>query len=143
MALQPFVGPWLHLNFVIFFTQTVGLLGWGISPSQGRYLHTEQHKHRINGHTGIHALCGKIGCNKLAAKYFKFIFMLFASVFIGLLSQLNCALTTHCEYGSSVFSADCELRFGHLTCIMQSNYKPLSQLSDVWPQASILPAPPD
>jgi hypothetical protein len=27
-------------SFVIFFTQTVGLLGRGISPSQGRYLHT-------------------------------------------------------------------------------------------------------
>jgi hypothetical protein len=31
------------------FTQSVGLLGRGISPSQGRYLHTEQHEHRING----------------------------------------------------------------------------------------------
>jgi hypothetical protein len=28
---------------------TVGLLGRGISPSQGRHLHAEQHKHRING----------------------------------------------------------------------------------------------
>jgi hypothetical protein len=27
-----------------FFTQSVGLLGWVISPSQGRYLHTGQHK---------------------------------------------------------------------------------------------------
>jgi hypothetical protein len=26
------------------YTQSVGLLGRGISPSQGRYLHTEQHK---------------------------------------------------------------------------------------------------
>jgi hypothetical protein len=32
------------------FTQSVGLLGWGISPLQGRYLHTGQHKHRINVH---------------------------------------------------------------------------------------------
>jgi hypothetical protein len=32
------------------FTQSVGLLGRGIIPSQGRYLHTEQHKHRINAH---------------------------------------------------------------------------------------------
>jgi hypothetical protein len=31
-------------------TQLVGLLGRGISPSQGRYLHTEHHKHRINAH---------------------------------------------------------------------------------------------
>jgi hypothetical protein len=29
-------------------SQSVGLLGRGISPSQGRYLHTGQHKHRIN-----------------------------------------------------------------------------------------------
>jgi hypothetical protein len=30
------------------FTQSVGHLGRGISPSQGRYLHTGQHKHRIH-----------------------------------------------------------------------------------------------
>jgi hypothetical protein len=30
------------------YTQSVGLLEWGISPSQGRFLHTDQHKHRIN-----------------------------------------------------------------------------------------------
>jgi hypothetical protein len=30
------------------FTQTVGLLGRWISRSQGRYLHTGQHKHKIN-----------------------------------------------------------------------------------------------
>jgi hypothetical protein len=27
----------------------------GIGPSQGRYLHTEQHKHTINAYTDIHA----------------------------------------------------------------------------------------
>jgi hypothetical protein len=47
--------PLLHLGllfiFVIFFTKTVGLLGRGINPSQGRCLHTEQHKHRLNAHT--------------------------------------------------------------------------------------------
>jgi hypothetical protein len=32
------------------FTQSVGHLGVGISPSQGRYLHTEQYKHRINAY---------------------------------------------------------------------------------------------
>jgi hypothetical protein len=47
-ALQPFVGPF---QFIDLFTQSVGLLGRGISPSEGRYLHTEQHKHRINPHT--------------------------------------------------------------------------------------------
>jgi hypothetical protein len=30
--------------------QSVGLLGRGISPSQGCYLHTGQHRHRINAH---------------------------------------------------------------------------------------------
>jgi hypothetical protein len=34
----------------LIYTQTVGILGLGISPSQGLYLHTEQHKHRINAH---------------------------------------------------------------------------------------------
>jgi hypothetical protein len=39
--------------------QSVGLLGRGISPLQGRYLHTEQHRHRINAHnTDIHVLSG-------------------------------------------------------------------------------------
>jgi hypothetical protein len=32
------------------FTQSVGLFGREIIPSQGRYLHTEQHKRRINTH---------------------------------------------------------------------------------------------
>jgi hypothetical protein len=32
-------------SFSWFFTQSVGLLGRGISPSHGCYLHTEQHKH--------------------------------------------------------------------------------------------------
>jgi hypothetical protein len=39
----------------LIYTQSVGLLGRGISPSQVRYLHTGQHKHRIIAHTGIHA----------------------------------------------------------------------------------------
>jgi hypothetical protein len=38
------LGPGLFFSFVIFFTQTVGLLGRGISPSQSRYLHTDQNK---------------------------------------------------------------------------------------------------
>jgi hypothetical protein len=37
------------LSFLIY-TQSVRPLGLGISPSQGRYLHTEQHNHRINAH---------------------------------------------------------------------------------------------
>jgi hypothetical protein len=34
----------------LIHAQSVGFLGRGISPSQGRYLHTGQHKHRINVH---------------------------------------------------------------------------------------------
>jgi hypothetical protein len=52
MAVQPFVGRWPLLQFRhLFFAQTVGLLGGVINPSQGRYLHTGQHKHRLNAHT--------------------------------------------------------------------------------------------
>jgi hypothetical protein len=40
------------------YTQSVGLLGRGISPLQGCCLHTEQHKHRINAHTDIYAPSG-------------------------------------------------------------------------------------
>jgi hypothetical protein len=52
-----FLSVWLYSPLdpgrffsILIYTQTVGLLGRGISPSQGRYLHTEQHKHRINAH---------------------------------------------------------------------------------------------
>jgi hypothetical protein len=59
MALQPYVVPWPLLHFCNLFTQSVELLGRMFSPSQGRYLHTRQHKHRINVHTSdIHALSG-------------------------------------------------------------------------------------
>jgi hypothetical protein len=41
------------------YTQSVGLLGRGISPSQGLYLHTEQKKYKIKAHNkDIHALSG-------------------------------------------------------------------------------------
>jgi hypothetical protein len=36
-------------SFVIY-TQSVGFLGRGISPSQGPYVHAEHHRHRINAH---------------------------------------------------------------------------------------------
>jgi hypothetical protein len=58
MALQPLLGLGLFFSSVIFFTQSIGLLGGVISPSQGRYLYTEQHRHRINPQTDIHALNG-------------------------------------------------------------------------------------
>jgi hypothetical protein len=41
MALQFFVGTWPLFQFLDIFTQSVGLLGRGISPSQGRYMHTK------------------------------------------------------------------------------------------------------
>jgi hypothetical protein len=34
----------------LMYTQSVGLLERGISPSQSRYRHTEQHRHSINAH---------------------------------------------------------------------------------------------
>jgi hypothetical protein len=55
---SPLLGPRLFLIFLILFTQSVGLLGRVLSPSQGRYLHTGQHKHGIKAHTDIHALSG-------------------------------------------------------------------------------------
>jgi hypothetical protein len=44
-------------SFVIY-TQSVGLLRRGISPSQGRYLLTEEHNHIINAYTNIYVLSG-------------------------------------------------------------------------------------
>jgi hypothetical protein len=41
LALAVFTVPW-------FYTQLVGLLWWGISRSQDRYLRTWQHRHKIN-----------------------------------------------------------------------------------------------
>jgi hypothetical protein len=50
MVLPAHSGSWSFIQFHNHFSQTVGLLGRGISPSQGRYLHTGQHNHRINAH---------------------------------------------------------------------------------------------
>jgi hypothetical protein len=58
MALQPFLGTSYLLQFHNLFTQTIGLFGRGISPSQGLCLHAGQHKHRINAYTDFHALSG-------------------------------------------------------------------------------------
>jgi hypothetical protein len=41
--LYSFVGPWPLLQFRNLFTQSVGLLGRVISPSQGPYLHARRH----------------------------------------------------------------------------------------------------
>jgi hypothetical protein len=43
----------LDLGRLLIYIQLVGHLGWGISQSQGRHLHTEQHKHRINAKTSM------------------------------------------------------------------------------------------
>jgi hypothetical protein len=51
MALPAHSGPRPLTQFRNHFSQTVGLLGRVISPSQGRYLNTGQHKHRINAYT--------------------------------------------------------------------------------------------
>jgi hypothetical protein len=45
------LGPWLLLLSFIITLQTVGHLGRVISSSQGLYLNTGQHKHRINTYT--------------------------------------------------------------------------------------------
>jgi hypothetical protein len=47
VSLQPFVDLGRFFSFLIY-TQSIGLLGRRTSPSQGRYLHSEQYKHRIN-----------------------------------------------------------------------------------------------
>jgi hypothetical protein len=57
MALQLSVEPWPLFSVSESYMQSVGLLRRGISPSQGRYLQTEQHKHRINA-TDIRSLSG-------------------------------------------------------------------------------------
>jgi hypothetical protein len=40
--------------FLWIYRQSAGLLGHVIGLSQGLYLNTEQHKHRINAHTHTH-----------------------------------------------------------------------------------------
>jgi hypothetical protein len=52
MALQPLVDLDSFFSFLIYI-QSVGLLGRGISPSQGRYLHTEQYKQNKRTQTSM------------------------------------------------------------------------------------------
>jgi hypothetical protein len=47
---SPLEHGWPLFSVSWSYTQPVGHLGRGISPSQGRYLHAEQHNHRINAH---------------------------------------------------------------------------------------------
>jgi hypothetical protein len=59
MAFTALTRPWSLLQFRNnFFTQTVGLLGRVIRPSQGRYEYTGQHKQRINAYADIHGFSG-------------------------------------------------------------------------------------
>jgi hypothetical protein len=56
---SPSLGPGLIFQFLNIFTQTVELLVRVISPSQGLYLYTGQHKHRkTHKHINIHASVG-------------------------------------------------------------------------------------
>jgi hypothetical protein len=55
---SPLLGPGLFFSFAFFFTQTARFLGLVTSPSQGRYLHAGQHRHRIKAHTNIHVSSG-------------------------------------------------------------------------------------
>jgi hypothetical protein len=51
--LQPFVGPWSLFQFLDLF-YVVGRTPWtGISQSQCRYLHTEQHKQNKGAQTSM------------------------------------------------------------------------------------------
>jgi hypothetical protein len=58
MALPAHSGPRPLIQFRNNLLQSAELLGRVISPSQGRYIHRGQHKHRINARTDTHALCG-------------------------------------------------------------------------------------
>jgi hypothetical protein len=59
MALPAHSGPGLLIQFRNHFSQTVGLLGRVISPSQDRYLHTGKDKQNKRIHTrNIHGLSG-------------------------------------------------------------------------------------
>jgi hypothetical protein len=55
---SPLLSPGLFFSCVIFFAQTVGFLGREISLSQGRCLHTGQHKQNKRTHTDIYASSG-------------------------------------------------------------------------------------
>jgi hypothetical protein len=58
LALQPFVRSWRHLQFRNLFYIDGGTPWTSDQPVAGSYLHTGQHKHRINAHTDIHASSG-------------------------------------------------------------------------------------
>jgi hypothetical protein len=53
MSLQPFVAPLPLFSFLILYTLSVGLFGWGISPSQCRYIYTGQNKQNKRTQTSM------------------------------------------------------------------------------------------
>jgi hypothetical protein len=63
MALPAHSGPWPLIQFRNHFSQMVELLGRVISPSQGLYLNTGQHRHRINAYTHTKHPCLKWDSN--------------------------------------------------------------------------------
>jgi hypothetical protein len=59
MAIQPFLGPWSLFQFLDPIHSRKDSFGRVVSPSQGLYLQTGQHKLRINAHnTDSHASSG-------------------------------------------------------------------------------------
>jgi hypothetical protein len=53
----------------LIYTQTVGLLGRGISPSQGRYLHTDIHASSGKTVHSVHSAATAIGCRDFTAYF--------------------------------------------------------------------------
>jgi hypothetical protein len=58
VALTAHVGPWLLLQFYNHFYTYVRTPWTSHNPSQGHYLHTGQHKHRIKAYTNINTFSG-------------------------------------------------------------------------------------
>jgi hypothetical protein len=59
MPLQPFLGPWPLFQLLDPIHSRYDSSDGRSARRQGLYLHTEEHKHRINAHnTDIHALSG-------------------------------------------------------------------------------------
>jgi hypothetical protein len=54
---SPLLGPGQFFSFLILYTQSVGLLGRVMRPSQSLYLRTEQHKQNTHNRDS-HALSG-------------------------------------------------------------------------------------
>jgi hypothetical protein len=47
------IGPWPSLMYFSIHRHLVGLLGWGISPTQGLYRNTGQHSTETRRHTSM------------------------------------------------------------------------------------------